>query len=175
MIKLKDLLKESHVWERKFGEPLPTLASVQKKKLKEEINKLTEKLSKSDIKKMRDKFNKTGKLPPHLKKLADLMDKHKEIEDIVVPGLEWMNDIPEGVVKKETQQLNEDDFASKALDILHYGREDFDTEISKLTKILKRQDKIRKTSNLAKFNTIYRKYIDGFYKAALKIASDVKD
>ena len=95
MIKLKDLLKESHAWERKFGEKLPTLASVQKKKLKEEINKLTEKLSKSEIKKMRDKFDKTGKLPPHLKKLADLMDKHKEIEDIVVPGLEWMNDIPE--------------------------------------------------------------------------------
>ena len=175
MIKLKSLIKEAYAWERKFGEKLPTLASVQKKKLKEEINKLTEKLSKSEIKKMRDKFDKTGKLPPHLKKLADLMDKHKEVEDIVVPGLEWMNDIPEGVVKKETQQLNEDDFASKALDILHYGREDFDTEISKLTKILKRQDKIRKTSNLAKFNTIYRKYIDGFYKAALKIASDVRD
>ena len=107
MIKLKDLLKESYVWERQFGEKLPTLASVQKKKLKEEINKLTEKLSKSDIKKMRDKFNKTGKLPPHLKKLADLMDKHKEVEDIIVPGLEWMNDIPEGVVKKGTQNLNE--------------------------------------------------------------------
>ena len=68
---------------------------------------IIEKLSKSDIKKMRDKFNKTGKLPPHLKKLADLMDKHKEVEDIVVPGLEWMNDIPEGVVKKGTQNLNE--------------------------------------------------------------------
>jgi hypothetical protein len=25
------LLNESHAWERKFGEPLPTLASVQKK------------------------------------------------------------------------------------------------------------------------------------------------
>ena len=107
MIKLKSLLKDAHAWERKFGEKLPTLASVQKKKLKEEINKLTEKLSKSDIKKMRDKFNKTGKLPPHLKKLADLMDKHKEVEDIIVPGLEWMNDIPEGVVKKGTQNLNE--------------------------------------------------------------------
>ena len=35
MIKLKDLLKESHVWERKFGEPLPTLADVQRKKLQE--------------------------------------------------------------------------------------------------------------------------------------------
>ena len=107
MIKLKDLIKEAYVWERKFGEPLPTLASIQKKKLKEEINKLTEKLSKSEIKKMRDKFNKTGKLPPHLKKLADLMDKHKEVEDIVVPGLEWMNDIPEGVVKGE-EVLNEE-------------------------------------------------------------------
>ena len=30
-IKLKDLLKESYVWERKFGEKLPTLADVQNK------------------------------------------------------------------------------------------------------------------------------------------------
>ena len=35
MIKLKKLLKESYVWERKFGEKLPTLADVQKKKLTE--------------------------------------------------------------------------------------------------------------------------------------------
>ena len=31
----KDLLKESYVWERKFGEKLPTLTDVQKKKLNE--------------------------------------------------------------------------------------------------------------------------------------------
>ena len=37
MIKLKKLLKESYVWERKFGEKLPTLADVQKKKLKEDL------------------------------------------------------------------------------------------------------------------------------------------
>jgi len=39
-MKLKDLLKESKVWERSFGEKLPTLDSVQKKykkKLNEEI------------------------------------------------------------------------------------------------------------------------------------------
>ena len=77
------------------------------------------------------------------------------------------------MIKEEL--LKEDDFASKALDLLHYAREDFDTEISKVTKILKQQDKIAKTSNLPAFNTIYKKYIDGFYKAALKIASDVRD
>ena len=43
---------------------------------KETIDKLNEKLTKSEIKKMRDKFNKTGKLPPHLMKLAKLMDKY---------------------------------------------------------------------------------------------------
>ena len=48
------------------------------------------KLSKSEIKKMRDKFDKTGKLPPHLQKLADLMKKNTKVKDIVVPGLEWM-------------------------------------------------------------------------------------
>ena len=35
MKKLKDILKESYVWERKFGEKLLTLADVQKKKLNE--------------------------------------------------------------------------------------------------------------------------------------------
>jgi len=30
MIKLKELLKESYAWERKFGEKLPTLGSVMK-------------------------------------------------------------------------------------------------------------------------------------------------
>jgi hypothetical protein len=48
------------------------------------------KLSKSEIKKMRDKYDKTGKLPPHLQKLADLMKKNKKMTDVVVPGLEWM-------------------------------------------------------------------------------------
>ena len=37
MIKLKNLIKESTWTNRKFGEPLPTLASVQKKKLKEDL------------------------------------------------------------------------------------------------------------------------------------------
>ena len=32
MIKLKELLKESYAWERKFGEKLPPLADVQRKK-----------------------------------------------------------------------------------------------------------------------------------------------
>ena len=53
MKKLKQLLKESYVWERKFGEKLPTLASIQeKKKLKEvgasaEYRKYTKNIEKS--------------------------------------------------------------------------------------------------------------------------------
>ena len=31
MIKLKDLLLETVAWDRKFGEPLPTLKSVMEK------------------------------------------------------------------------------------------------------------------------------------------------
>ena len=38
MIKLKDLLKESYAWERKFGEKLPSLADVQKKYEKKKMN-----------------------------------------------------------------------------------------------------------------------------------------
>jgi len=40
-MKLKSLLKETKVWERKFGEPLPTLDSVMKKhqgNSKDEVN-----------------------------------------------------------------------------------------------------------------------------------------
>ena len=36
-IKMKDLLKESHVWERKFGEKLPTLDDIQKKYEKKQL------------------------------------------------------------------------------------------------------------------------------------------
>ena len=175
MIKLKDLIKEVGPKSSKDEETIPIKHKTSGKELVI-----------VDTLKNRKKYTKMGyiiPLPKHLQKLIKDLEKRDkefskygvEVTDVIVPGLEWMNDIPEGVVKKETQQLNEDDFASKALDILHYAREDLDTEISKLTKILKRQDKIRKTSNLAKFNTIYRKYIDGFYKAALKIASDVRD
>ena len=66
-------------------------------KVEEIFNKINEKLSKSQIKKMKDKFDKTGKLPPHLEKLAKLMDKHTELKIVVVPGLEWMADLEEGL------------------------------------------------------------------------------
>ena len=70
------------------------------KNLSKILKNLNEKLSKSQIKKMRDKFNKTGKLPPHLMKLAKLMDKHTEVRNIVVPGLEWMSKLGEGKLKE---------------------------------------------------------------------------
>jgi len=66
-------------------------------KVEEILNIINEKLSKSQIKKMKDKFDKTGKLPPHLEKLAKLMDKHTELKNVVVPGLEWMADLEEGL------------------------------------------------------------------------------
>jgi len=69
----------------------------------ETIDKLNEKLSKSKIKKMKDKFDKTGKLPPHLEKLAKLMDKHTELKNVVVPGLEWMSDLDE---RKQESVMN---------------------------------------------------------------------
>ena len=42
MKKLKDLLKESFVWERHFGEKLPTLDSVQNKYEKKQLNEKKE-------------------------------------------------------------------------------------------------------------------------------------
>ena len=60
------------------------------------------KLSKSKIKKMRKDFEKTGKLPPHLQKVADLMKKDTKIKDVVVPGLEWMAE--EKLTERRAQQ-----------------------------------------------------------------------
>ena len=83
----------------------------------ETIDKLNEKLSKSKIKKMRKDFEKTGKLPSHLVKLAKLMDKHTEIRNVVVPGLEWMADLDEGwsdKYKKSIDCNNPKGFSQKA-------------------------------------------------------------
>ena len=50
MKKLTQLLKESYVWERKFGEKLPTLADVQKKKNEGKLNEGGEKTYKTLMK-----------------------------------------------------------------------------------------------------------------------------
>ena len=57
-----------------------------------------ESLSKSQIKKMRDEFDKTGELPPHLKKIANAkkeFEKKFKVKDIEIPGLEWMSKLGE--------------------------------------------------------------------------------
>jgi len=57
-----------------------------------------ESISKSQIKKMRDEFDKTGELPPHLKKIAKgkkEFEKKFKVKDIEIPGLEWMKKLGE--------------------------------------------------------------------------------
>ena len=57
-----------------------------------------ESLSKSQIKKMRDEFDKTGELPPHLKKISKAkkeFEKKFKVKDIEIPGLEWMSKLGE--------------------------------------------------------------------------------
>ena len=94
--------KSENVAPNHDGKAAPYGSGWKKSKEIEEITKnLNEKLSKSQIKKMRDKFDKTGKLPPHLMKLAKLMDKHTEVRNIVVPGLEWMSKLGEGKLTED--------------------------------------------------------------------------
>ena len=62
-----------------------------------------ESLSKSQIKKMRDEFDKTGELPPHLKKVAKgkkEFEKKFKVKDIEIPGLEWMSKLGEDYLKE---------------------------------------------------------------------------
>ena len=57
-----------------------------------------ESLSKSQIKKMRDEFDKTGELPPHLKKIVKgkkEFEKKFKVKDVEIPGLEWMSKLGE--------------------------------------------------------------------------------
>jgi len=62
------------------------------------LQSLGESMTKSQIKNMRDEFNKTGELPSHLKKFVKAkkeFEKKFKVKDIVVPGLEWMSKIKE--------------------------------------------------------------------------------
>ena len=58
---------------------------------------------KIDFKKAHKKFKETGELPPHLKKLVKDLNKVKvkhKVTNVVVPGLEWMADIKEELLKE---------------------------------------------------------------------------
>ena len=74
-MKLKSLLKESKVWERKFGEPLPTLEDTTKRfKLKTE-----EELNENDLNKVSSILGKSSSdvnsfLKKHKLDADDLLD-----------------------------------------------------------------------------------------------------
>ena len=85
-MKLKSLLKESKVWERKFGEPLPTLEDTTRAyRLKQE-----EELNDS----FKPKFKDTEKVAKILNKdindVADFLKKHKldadDLLDVIETG-----------------------------------------------------------------------------------------
>jgi len=67
-----------------------------------------ESMNPSAVKKMRDEFEKTGQLPPHLKKFAkdlNAMKKKHKVKNIVVPGLEWMSDMKEQSVNEKKKMF----------------------------------------------------------------------
>jgi len=72
-------------------------------KIVDMINKkmpIEESMNPRAVKKMRDEFEKTGQLPPHLKRFAldlKILKKKHKVKNIVVPGLEWMSDMKENI------------------------------------------------------------------------------
>jgi len=94
MIKLKKLLKEGFAWERKFGQPLPTLDDVQKKyQLKEFTSDALEDLLPYEDKIARalDDFQKqwkksklkSPKVEKTFKQIVALLDKmNKEMSNL---------------------------------------------------------------------------------------------
>ena len=81
MIKLKKLIKESNVWDRKFGEPLPTLKNVVEKheeSVKEDLDPYKD--FGSDQFKPEYNLN-LGAFVEHYQKFMKFMKKHKEVPD----------------------------------------------------------------------------------------------
>ena len=78
---------------------------------KSRIKKVSEAMNPSAVKKMRDEFEKTGQLPPHLKRFAldlKILKKKHKVKNIVVPGLEWMSDMKEQSVNEKSVNENRD-------------------------------------------------------------------
>ena len=76
------------------------LLDIENKMEKANLENVNESMSPSQLKKMRDDFEKTGELPPHLKKFVkdvNVLKKKHKVKNIVVPGLEWMSDMKESV------------------------------------------------------------------------------
>ena len=76
------------------------LYDIENKMDKANLENVNESMNPSAVKKMRDEFEKTGELPPHLKKFAkdlNAMKKKHKVKNIVVPGLEWMSDMKENI------------------------------------------------------------------------------
>ena len=75
-MKLKTLLKESNAWDRKFGEPLPTLEDTRKAyKLKQE--NLSEKIVPSSDKDVKAVAKALGKSP---QKVAGFVNKYDGLD-----------------------------------------------------------------------------------------------
>jgi hypothetical protein len=84
-MKLKSLLKESKVWDRKFGEPLPTLEDTTKRfKLKQED------LNDSFKPKFRDTEKVAKILGKDINDVADFLKKYKldadDLLDVIEAG-----------------------------------------------------------------------------------------
>ena len=81
-------------------------------KIVDMINKrmpIKESMNPSAVKKMRDEFEKTGQLPPHLKRFAldlKILKKKHKVKNIVVPGLEWMSDMKEQSVNEAKYKVH---------------------------------------------------------------------
>jgi hypothetical protein len=84
------------------------LYDIENKMDKANLENVNESMNPSAVKKMRDEFEKTGQLPPHLKKFAldlKILKKKHKVKNIVVPGLEWMSDMKEQSVNEKKKMF----------------------------------------------------------------------
>tara|TARA_R110002073_G_scaffold47942_1_gene129265 strand:+ start:526 stop:1023 length:498 start_codon:yes stop_codon:yes gene_type:complete len=72
-------------------------------------------------------------------------------------------------------KLNEDDFASKYVDMISDITKDVNRKSSKIVRILNQQDKITGTKNARAYNALIDTHFRKFIAAAQKITAKIKD
>ena len=169
-------------------------------KLKDLLKLTEKKLSPAEAKKAHKKFKETGEVPPHIKKLLKKIKNFEkknpelsfEVEDVVVPGLEWMADIKEGKLTEEDVKISDlwkeyvkkygkDKAAEKLMDILTGGTwaawdgdkiKDFKKKLIKKFSKYMREGKLSEKINKSKVDKSFYRVIAFVRKEAKKLNDD---
>ena len=152
MIKLKKILKEGYVWDRKFGEPLPTLNSILKKANEDHSGCTEDVCTCEDVNERKVKMTKHGTI--HVSEVPSYQKDHYPTQK----HWDYYQSLPKGkkhlyykkypdILAKTSKQT--DDFIAQqkkelGLESVNEGPDDKREARRVLSKIAKTEQKFRK-------------------------------